>query len=52
MPFLDQPINASATARIMAEQNPEEILARFEELSVLEAEFDDAEAEISTAYYT
>lgn len=32
---------------IMAD--PEEVQARFEELSVLEAEFDDAELEISKA---
>ncbi|KAF2179780.1 hypothetical protein K469DRAFT_673529 [Zopfia rhizophila CBS 207.26] len=30
----------------MAAQNPEEVLARFEELSVLESEFDDVELEI------
>lgn len=31
----------------MSEQNAEEVLARFEELTLLEAEFDDVELELS-----
>lgn len=37
------------TSHIMAEQNVEEVVARFEELAVLESDFDAAEDEISTA---
>lgn len=47
MPLLEQLINISATARTMTEHNPEEVLARFEELSVLESEFEDVELELS-----
>jgi hypothetical protein len=31
----------------MAEQNPEEVNARFEELTVLESEFEEVEHELS-----
>ena len=47
MPFLGNFINISATARIMSDPTPEEVTARFEELSVLESEFEDVEAELS-----
>lgn len=47
MPFLGSFINISATARIMSDPTPEELHARFEELSVLESEFEDVEAELS-----
>jgi hypothetical protein len=48
MPFLENSIAVrTAAARTMAELKPEEMLANFEELSVLEAEFEDAETEIS-----
>jgi hypothetical protein len=47
MPFLEQPISASVTLRTMAEQIPEEVLARFEEIHMLEAEFEDVELELS-----
>lgn len=43
MPFLDSQHSGNMTAPIDAE----EVLARFEELSVLEAEFEDAELELS-----
>ena len=46
MPFLENP-NVSAVAQIMTEHSPQEVLARFEELSVLEYEFEDAEIELS-----
>ena len=52
MPFLESTIraNLSHRTRNMAEApNHDEVLARFDELSVLEAEFDDAELEISTS---
>lgn len=45
MPFLD---NLIVTSRLMAEQNPEEINATFEELDLLESEFEDVELELST----
>lgn len=44
MPLLGSPI-ASHPRKM--EQNPDEIIAKFEELSVLESEFDDVELEIS-----
>lgn len=50
MPFLESSISASLVvrARTMAETHtPEEVLARFEELSVLESEFEDVELELS-----
>jgi hypothetical protein len=48
MPHLESP----TTLRPMADQihNPEEILANFEELSILESEFEDVEIELSTPY--
>lgn len=47
MPFLGTPIAYRTMAPAFVEQKPEEILANFEELSVLETKFEDAEAEIS-----
>jgi hypothetical protein len=48
MPHVESPI----AIRSMAGQihNPEEILANFEELSILESEFEDVEIELSTPY--
>jgi hypothetical protein len=52
MPFLDRYINVSATAAIMAEPSAEEVLARFEELAILESEFEDVELELSMPFFT
>lgn len=43
MPFLETSIAAHSSNM---DQNPEELMARFEELSVLETEFEEVELEI------
>lgn len=45
--LLDVSIAPRSAARTMEEPNPEEVVARFEELSDLEAEFEEADLEIS-----
>jgi hypothetical protein len=52
MPYIESSLNTQPLAFHnikMADAAPEEVKARFEELSVLEAEFDDAELELSMA---
>jgi len=44
MPFL---ANLTIANSPMAQQTPEQVLANFEELSLLESEFDDVELELS-----
>lgn len=45
MPFLGSPIPVRIH-KMSEMEKPEELMARFEELSVLETEFEDAELEI------
>jgi hypothetical protein len=53
MPFLESSISDQLAYRnhklatTMAEASAEEVMARFEELTVLESEFDDVELELS-----
>lgn len=50
MPYLEHFIATPLPLRNgkMASPKPEDVAARFEELSILEVEFEDAELEIST----
>ena len=51
MPFLDnfRSVQLAHRPKMADEINEKEIRARFEELAVLEAEFEDVELEISTS---
>lgn len=48
MPFLGSPIPVRIH-KMSEMEKPEELMARFEELSVLETEFEDVEVQISTS---